>query len=183
MKRIYKVIIAVAAVVLAVGLFAVRISAVNNNYPQFSECKHELGETFHWQDFDVKVKGYQILTADEVKKQWTDCDVSNILDSDVIIAELEVEYTGDNESASFPLVKIRGQAGAWYNSSELSCLLEFNHGNAACNKNEKRFLYTAICISHKQLSVSQVNDIKNGTIQLVFQTYTDLVYVNLKKQE
>lgn len=181
MKKMHKIIITIVIAMILAVLFAVRIRTVNQNYPEIVEYQYEIDEKFNWQDYDINVKGYQILTADEIKSKWPNCDISNISDSDVIIAELAVNYVGDEASAKFPLVNLRGQAGAWYNSSELSCLLEFNNGNTVCKKNETRTFYTAIGISHKQLSEAQVNEIKNGKIQLVFQTYSDVIYVNLEQ--
>lgn len=168
-----------AVFTVLVCIFIWRVYCVNAAYPKAVLEEHSVGEEFSWQDFDVKVVSYDILNNEQVREQWGVSDTTGIENDDLIIAAIEVTYKGEEESKKFPIVKVKGQAGAWYNSSELICVKAFNDNNTVCQKNVTRTLYTAIGISRKRMTGTQIESMKRDGIQLVFQTYPDVVYVNL----
>lgn len=180
-KKRVNMIIVFVVLALMVCIFTVRVRYVNGKYPKVTEQEYSVGEDFVWQDFEVNVASYQILNAEQVEQQWNISDTEYIDNYDLIIAELKVTYVGNDDSKKFPIVKVNAQSGAWYNSSELGSLRTLNNNNTLCKKNEMRTIYTAIGMSHEQLTSSERQEIKEKGIQLMFQKYSEIVYVDLKQ--
>lgn len=174
-----KVFIFTTIIIILLVIFGVRVTYVNGQYPSIENESYSLGESFEWDDFTITVTGYEVLNAEQIKEKWPDINTNSIADYDIIIADIAATYHGEKDSARFPITSIRGQSGAWYNSSELEAVTTFNQGSATCKNGEMRTLYTAIGISYLQFSGMDTKNYLDRNIDLVFQTYPEIIKVKL----
>ncbi|MGN0327614.1 MAG: hypothetical protein ACI4D4_01405 [Lachnospira sp.] len=179
MKKYLKIPLALVALIAGCAIFLIRVKYVNDKYPKVTKQEYSIGESFEWQDFKVKVAGYEILSADEVKDRWNGISTIYPEDCNIIIASMEVTYIGDEESKKYPLTSICGQSGAWGNASEMLCLQEFNKGRNVVKKGDTVTLYTSIEIFDEQFAKKDRNNYTERSMELVFQTYPEIISVRL----
>ena len=179
-KKILTILL-ISFLVIACAIYIVGVVYVNHKFPKVGREVHQVNEQFDWNNFNVTVKKYELMTADEINKRWSTATIAegSLGENDkIMVAEIQVEYIGEDSTASFPITKVSGQSGAWSNASEYILLNSINNG-FKCKKGETTTFYTAINVKQIMFSKAAWKNYANRDYELVFSTYPNIVSVEL----
>jgi len=174
-------ILLISIIVIACGIYITSVVYVNHKFQKVGREVHQVNEQFEWHNFNVTVNKYELMTADDINKRWSTATIAggSLGDNDkIMVAEIQVEYTGEDSTASFPITKVCGQSGAWSNASEYTLLNSINDG-FKCKKGEVSTFYTAINVKQIMFSKAAWKNYANRDYELVFSTYPNIVSVEL----
>lgn len=157
-----------------VGIFITyfsRVFYVNFTSNKIDKISYEKGKTVQNKDYLYTLKSTKILNVDQLNSEYKLNIANSLYDIDYVVAEIEVEYIGDKESAPCLLANTSFQSGAWHNGQAMDAFYQINGNSIKLEKGKKYTLYTTGMLSKIMFLDKDWKKLNDMKFELVLSTY------------
>ena len=167
-----KLIIGLVIIALFIIYFT-RVYYVNATSLKVVKVEYEVGQTVEYKDFLYTLKSTKILNVDELNQEFKLKIRNDLYDVKYIVSEIEMEYTGDKDSAQCLLLNANFQSGAWSNGESADAFFQMNTNSMKLEKGKKYTFYTAGGLGKIMFTDDDWKKVNNMKFELVIATYPE----------
>lgn len=153
--------------------YSARVYYVNATSVKVEKVVYEIGQTAKYKDFSYTLKSTKILNVDELNEEFKLNVRNDLYDVKYIVSEIEMEYTGDKDSAQCRLFNCSFQSGAWHNGESADVFFQLNANSMKLEKDKKYTLYTAGGLCKIMFTDDDWEKVNNMKFELVLATYPE----------